>query len=75
MSEHPLELWAGVKGKYFRGLTLKELEAQAKINCTEQWVTDLILSGYVYSFQNCESTTPMQKDFYKVFEQLSINKP
>ena len=91
MSEAPLELWKGVKGKYFRGLTLKELEAQSKINRTEQRITDIILSGHNQPIQNYYDTAramqraqtthppPIQneceKDFYKVFEQLSIHKP
>src|SRR3977135_3606641 len=105
MSEAPLELWKGVKGKYFRGLSLKELEAQSKNNRTEQWITDIILSGHTQPFQNYYATpldmitgeskiypyskevisgifeqrhestqNEREKDFYKVFEQLSINK-
>ena len=81
MSEHPLELWKGVKGKYFRGLTLKESMAQAKIYRTDQQITDIILSGYNQPIQNYYDTARAatqnehEKDFYKMFEQLSIYKP
>ena len=91
MSEDPLELWKGVRGQRFRGLELQELQALAKIYRTDQWALDLILSGYNQPIQNYYDTAramqraqtthppPIQneceKDFYKVFEQLSINKP
>ena len=77
MSEHPLELWPGVKGKIIRGITLEESIAQAKISRTDQQITDIILSGYNQPIQNYD-TTPQnewEKDFNKVFEQLSIHKP
>ena len=77
MSDRPLELWPGVKGKYFRGLTLEESMAQAKISRTDQHITDIMLSGYNQPIQNYD-TTPQhewEKDFTKVFEQLSIHKP
>ena len=77
MSEHPLELWPGVKGKYFQGLTPQEKEAQTKMNWEDQQITDIILSGYNQPIQNYD-TTPQhewEKGFDKAFEQLSIHKP
>src|SRR3977135_760572 len=87
MSEAPLELWKGVKGKYFRGLTLKELEAHSKINRTEQWITDIILSGHTQPFQNYYATPldmitgeskiySFSKDaLFKIFEQRHESTP
>ena len=77
MSDRPLELWQGVKGKYFQGLTPQEKEAQTKTKWTDQQITDIILSGFNQPIQNYDNRPQheWEKDFNKVFEQLSIHKP
>ena len=75
MSACPLELWPGVKGKYFQGLTPQEKEAQTKKKWEDQQITDIILSGYNQPIQNYDTIGTWETDFNKVFEQLSIHKP
>ena len=113
MSVGPFELWEGVRGECVRDLTLNEAHIIAKIQHSEQWILDVMLSGYgeVYQyyylsvrdrndnvkkiypfhedamirnfmqrFQNPPTFLPYiqnerEKDFYKEFELLSINKP